>query len=83
MSSKEQEIRHEVEKIKHFINSEDSLSITTESSIGMSNYPLIVYGLSKIYDGADPSEAEKMIRKKALNNFSIMLEKNEIFGLLG
>lgn len=83
MNTNEEEVKHEVEKIKSYLNCDDRVSVVTQSSLPFSEYPLLVYGLSKIYEGADPTEAEKKVRKKALNNFSIMLEKNEIFGLLG
>lgn len=79
MKDKDQEVQKEAEKIKTILNADESGSEAQEKD----EYPLIVSGLSKIYDGADPTEAEKKIRKKALNNFSIKLDKNEIFGLLG
>lgn len=79
MREKDQEIQKEKEKIDSILNADESGSEAQEKD----DYPLIVSSLSKIYDGADPTEAEKKVRKKALNNFTIKLDKNEIFGLLG
>lgn len=42
-----------------------------------SNYPLIVDNLTKIYD------SNRSRGKKALNGLNLLLNNNEIFGLLG
>ena len=83
----DQEIKKEIETIKNLID-EDSDSIRSGNdknkvSDRIADFPLVVNQLSKIYENSNPSEVEKLVRKKALNNFSILLKKNEIFGLLG
>jgi ABC-type multidrug transport system ATPase subunit len=56
---------------------------TAEADNALDQYPLVCYKLSKVYETANPTEIEKLKRKKALNEFSICLKNNEIFGLLG
>lgn len=78
-----EQVKAQKEKIKSIIfQIENDLESESENK-NTANYPLIVYELSKIYKGSNLSKKEKKLRKKALHRFSLMLEKNEIFGLLG
>lgn len=79
------DIKLEIENIKTIINnySTNNNAKISDETKDLSDYPLVVNLLSKVYDNSNPSEIEKQKRKKALNNFSILLKKNEIFGLLG
>lgn len=63
------EIKLEVDKIKAM------------SQYEREQYPLVVEELTKVYDSNKKSKTKK--EKKSLDNFSICLNKNEIFGLLG
>lgn len=47
------------------------------------NYPLVCDGLTKIYPSNLKSKDPVKRKKKSLNNFTICLKNNEIFGLLG
>ena len=46
-------------------------------------YPLVCNGLTKIYSSNLKSKDPKKKNKKSLDNFTICLKDNEIFGLLG
>ena len=46
-------------------------------------YPLVCSGLTKIYSSNLKSKDPKKKNKKSLNDFTIRLKDNEIFGLLG
>ena len=46
-------------------------------------YPLVCKGLTKIYIANLKSKDPKKKNKKSLNNFTVCLKDNEIFGLLG
>ena len=46
-------------------------------------YPLVCKGLTKIYSSNLKSKDPKKKNKKSLDNFTICLKDNEIFGLLG
>ena len=46
-------------------------------------YPLVCNGLTKIYSANLKSKDPKKRNRKSLNNFTVCLKDNEIFGLLG
>ena len=46
-------------------------------------YPLVCSGLTKIYSSNLKSKDPKKKNKKSLDNFTVCLKENEIFGLLG
>ncbi len=46
-------------------------------------YPLVCNGLTKIYSSNLKSKGPKKKNKKSLDNFTICLKEDEIFGLLG
>ena len=73
------EIKEECRKIKLLLENYEK---TDETVNNLKDYPLVVDCLSKEYN-VEQSEEEKKRRKRALNNFSILLNQNEIFGLLG
>ena len=49
----------------------------------LKKYPLVCNGLTKIYSSNLKSKDPKKKNKKSLDNFTICLKDNEIFGLLG
>ena len=68
-SISDDDIKREVEKVQAMQDFERQ------------DYPLVVQGLTKVYDSNKKSRFRKL--KKSLDNFTICLNKNEIFGLLG
>ena len=76
----DEEILKEIEQIRELIQQNENLP---DNDNLLAKYPLICQGLSKEYENATPSDEEKLKRKRALNNFNIILKENEIFGLLG
>ena len=49
----------------------------------LKKYPLVCSGLTKIYSSNLKSKDPKKRNKKSLDNFTVCLKDNEIFGLLG
>ena len=49
------------------------------------DFPLLVKDLSKQYENSSAStiENDHVVRKKALDGLNLLLQNNEIFGLLG
>ena len=65
---------------KEFVLVED---IIDKGQQELRKYPLVCNGLTKIYSSNLKSKDPKKRNKKSLNNFTICLKDNEIFGLLG
>ena len=71
---KDKEIDQEYILVKDIVNKGESELI---------KYPLVCNGLTKIYSSNLKSKDPKKRNKKSLDNFTICLKDNEIFGLLG
>ena len=65
---------------KEFVNVKD---IIDKGERELRKYPLVCNGLTKIYSSNLKSKDPKKKNKKSLDNFTICLKDNEIFGLLG
>jgi ABC-type multidrug transport system ATPase subunit len=61
------------------------ISLEDLAKMTIYDFPLLVKDLSKQYEnsGASTIENDHVVRKKALDGLNLLLQNNEIFGLLG